>query len=371
MVSLELRRISKSFGSTPVLQDVDLALAQGDICVIVGPSGCGKTTMLRIVAGLERAFDGEIILDGQVANKSWPSQRDLSMVFQGDSLFSHLTGFQNMAYPLRGCGIKREEIRRRIEKIAALLNVTNILQRRPQEMSGGERQRIAIGRSLARGPGCLLLDEPMASLDPHLRGQLRDLLRKIHETNGGSMLLASHDQADAMQLGHKVAVMNKGRIEQFGTPMDIFRLPINRFVASFFGQAGMNFLGGTIKTTDRGPQLLLENNQQFAIKGEVQKEQRVELGLRPESLLPAAIAPKQWAHIQAAFESCRFNGGQLEVTLRVTESNVLRAALPISMSEYMPTMHEQVTFAFDAKQALIFSDNEIGARLDIGIGEGA
>lgn len=367
MAVVELRTISKSFGHNRVLQDVNLRLGQDDICVVVGPSGCGKTTLLRIVAGLDRSFSGEVLINNRDVKSLWPSERDLSMVFQQDSLFHHLTGFQNIAYPLRGRGFKRDEVRLRVEQVAELLEITSILRRRPQAMSGGERQRVAIGRSLVRKPGCLLLDEPMASLDPHLRGQLRELLRRVHRANGGSMLLVSHDQADAIQLGHHVAVLNVGGLEQYGRPIDVYQSPINRFVASFFGPGGMNFLPGEMKHTDGGPQLLLADHQWLPINEQVEDGRRMALGIRPEGLLPAALTSPDWPRVNAVVKSRRPVGAQLEVELLAWESTAIRVSLPMSMSDHVPLVGGQVTFAFDPQRATFFADDQEGKRLDISL----
>ncbi len=365
MAQVELRNVSKSFGNRAVLRAVNLLLKKDEICVVVGPSGCGKTTLLRIVAGLELSFDGDVFINNQRATKMWPSKRNLSMVFQQVSLFDHLTGYQNMAYPLRGRRLKREAIQGRISQIAELLGITSVLSKRPPSMSGGERQRVAIGRSLARQPDCLLLDEPMASLDPHLRCELRNLLRDVHRTTNGSMLIVSHDDVDALQLGHHVAVMNDGFIQQHGKPVDIYQYPVNRFVASFFGRSGMSFLQGILDITDDGPQLLLDSGERFAAYGQVERGQRVEMGLRPEGILPAGLAPSSWASIHGSVEYRRPMGAQVEFKVNCDKSNALRVLLPISLLDSSPKEGERARFAFDPNRVVIFAADERGDRLEV------
>ena len=215
------------------VERVTLAVEDGELLVLVGPSGCGKTTMLRLIAGLETPDEGTVSLDGKVVNGLEPKDRDVAMVFQSHALFPHLTAFENLAFGLRLRGVARIEITRRVSETAELLGVVNCLKRKPAELSGGERQRVALGRALVRGPQVLLLDEPLSNLDAPLRRELRRELVRLHRELSLTALLVTHDQAEALALGQRVAVMNRGVIEQTATPSELRARPATPFVAQF------------------------------------------------------------------------------------------------------------------------------------------
>ena len=210
-----------------------LSVENRELLALVGPSGCGKTTTLRLIAGLETPDEGTITLDGKVANDLPPKDRNAAMVFQRDALYPHMTGFENMAFGLKLRGRSREEIRARVSEMSAALGITDCLPRKPGELSGGQRQRVALGRALVRRPKVLLLDEPFANLDAPLRRELRRELLRLHREHGLTTLLVTHDQAEALALGHRVAVMNGGAIEQVGTPDELQAKPATPFVAAF------------------------------------------------------------------------------------------------------------------------------------------
>ena len=215
------------------VERVTLAVEDGELLALVGPSGCGKTTMLRLIAGLETPDEGTVSLDGKVVNGLEPKDRDVAMVFQSHALFPHLTAFENLAFGLRLRGVARIEITRRVSETAELLGVVNCLKRKPAELSGGERQRVALGRALVRGPQVLLLDEPLSNLDAPLRRELRRELVRLHRELSLTALLVTHDQAEALALGQRVAVMNRGVIEQTATPSELRARPATPFVAQF------------------------------------------------------------------------------------------------------------------------------------------
>ncbi len=249
MAQLSLRSIWKSYGTgakaVAVLHGIDADIADGEFVVIVGPSGCGKSTLLRIVAGLEGCNSGEVLLDGVVINTMEPAKRNMAMVFQNYALYPHMSVFDNMAYGLKIAGLQRAEIASRVESVAAILDLSTLLQRKPRELSGGQRQRVAMGRAIVRKPQVFLFDEPLSNLDAKLRSQTRLEIQKLHRQVGTTSLFVTHDQAEAMTLAQRLVVMNAGRIEQIGTPEEVYMLPATVFVARFMGAPPMNILTQT------------------------------------------------------------------------------------------------------------------------------
>jgi len=245
-MSLVLHHLSKAFGSNRVVDELSLQIDDGEFVVLLGPSGCGKTTTLRMIAGLEQATSGAILIDGERVNDLPPQRRDIAMVFQSYALYPHMTVAENIGYPLRIRKLERAEINEQVQRTAALLEITALLDRRPRELSGGERQRVALARAIVRHPRAFLMDEPLSNLDAKLRLQMRAELKHLQQQLGTTTVYVTHDQAEAMTLGHRVAVMNQGKLQQFDAPLRIYNEPANRFVASFVGSPTMNFLGGKI-----------------------------------------------------------------------------------------------------------------------------
>jgi len=248
MASISLRNIVKRYGigssALQVLHGVSAEIADGEFIVIVGPSGCGKSTLLRMVAGLEAVSGGEIAIGTQVVNDVDPSERDIAMVFQNYALYPHFNVFDNMAYGLRIRKLPAAEIKARVEKAAATLELSHLLQRTPRQLSGGQRQRVAMGRAIVRQPAAFLFDEPLSNLDAKLRAQTRLEIRKLHRELGVTSLFVTHDQVEAMTLAERMIVMNAGRMEQIGTPEQVYGKPASSFVASFIGSPPMNLLTG-------------------------------------------------------------------------------------------------------------------------------
>jgi len=246
MGSLSFDRVSKQYGqgarAVPVIAGLDAQIADGEFVVIVGPSGCGKSTLLRMVAGLEDISSGEIQIDGRVINRLEPAQRDIAMVFQNYALYPHMTVFQNMSYGLRIAGFASDEIERRVGHAAQILEISELLARRPRELSGGQRQRVAMGRAIVRKPKVFLFDEPLSNLDARLRAQTRLEIRRLHAQLRTTTLFVTHDQVEAMTLAERMIVMNAGAIEQIGTPESVYERPASLFVASFIGSPPMNLL---------------------------------------------------------------------------------------------------------------------------------
>jgi sn-glycerol 3-phosphate transport system ATP-binding protein len=246
MASLSLSNVIKRYGigksAVPVLHGVSAEIADHEFIVIVGPSGCGKSTLLRMVAGLEEITEGQISIGGKVVNDLEPSERDIAMVFQNYALYPHMSVFDNMAYGLKIAKIPKEEIRTRVDKAAKILELGHLLDRKPRALSGGQRQRVAMGRAIVRQPQVFLFDEPLSNLDAKLRVQTRLEIQKLHRELGITSLFVTHDQVEAMTLAQRMMVMNAGRMEQFGTPEEVYNRPATTFVASFMGSPPMNLL---------------------------------------------------------------------------------------------------------------------------------
>jgi sn-glycerol 3-phosphate transport system ATP-binding protein len=242
MAEIELRGLTKSFGRTTVLHGIDLAVAKGEFVVLLGPSGCGKSTLLRLVAGLETATAGEIRIGGEVVNRREPRERGCAMVFQNYALYPHMSVAENIGYSLRVAGLGRAERRARVEAVAATLALTDFLGRKPGELSGGQRQRVAMGRAMIREPRVFLYDEPLSNLDARLRIAMRVEIRRLHQRLGTTTLFVTHDQVEAMTLADRIVVMEAGRIEQVGTPQEVYGRPLTTHVAGFIGSPGMNLV---------------------------------------------------------------------------------------------------------------------------------
>ena len=280
MATLRLDGLRKSFGDTHILQGIDLSLADGEMLVIVGASGCGKSTLLRLVAGLETATAGRILLDDRDITALDPAARDIAMVFQNYALYPHMTVAENMAYGLRIRGLPRAAIAARVQQTADLLGLGALLARRPRQLSGGQRQRVAMGRAIVREPKLFLFDEPLSNLDAALRVQMRAEIRRLQRRLGTTSLYVTHDQVEAMTLGDRLLVLHGGVPVQFATPMEVYAEPATTYVAGFIGAPAMNFLpaaldvGGTRARLGSGPSLALPHAYPGA--------NAVTLGIRPE-----------------------------------------------------------------------------------------
>lgn len=247
MASLILQAVEKSYdGKTPAIAPLNLEVADGEFIVLVGPSGCGKSTLLRMVAGLESVSAGDIYIDGERVTEREPKDRGIAMVFQNYALYPHMSVYDNMAYGLKIRGFGKQHIRRLVDSVAQMLELGELLSRRPRELSGGQRQRVAMGRALVREPAVFLFDEPLSNLDAKLRTQMRLELQQLHRRLRTTSLYVTHDQVEAMTLAERVIVMNQGRVEQIGTPTEIYRRPASLFVAGFMGSPAMNVLPGKI-----------------------------------------------------------------------------------------------------------------------------
>jgi sn-glycerol 3-phosphate transport system ATP-binding protein len=284
MAEVSLRDVRKSYGDSEVIHGVSCEIADGEFVVVVGPSGCGKSTLLRMVAGLEEITRGEIAIGGRVVNRVEPKDRDIAMVFQNYALYPHMSVFDNMAYGLKIRGLKRAEIRERVAKAAEILQLGELLQRKPRQLSGGQRQRVAMGRAIVRDPQVFLFDEPLSNLDAKLRVQMRVEIRRLQEELGTTALYVTHDQVEAMTLADRLVVMNAGTAEQIGAPIALYERPATVFVAGFIGSPAMNFL----PAVGEGGELAVDGARLPAPHA-VEPGRAVTLGLRPEHL---ALAPE-------------------------------------------------------------------------------
>jgi multiple sugar transport system ATP-binding protein len=288
MATLNLQAISKSFGPTQVLQDIDLAVHDREFVVFVGPSGCGKSTLLRIVAGLERASAGRVVIDGSDVSDLPPVERGISMVFQSYALYPHLSVFENIAFPLRVAGLPETEVKQKVGRAADILQLQEKLPLKPGQLSGGQRQRVAIGRSIVRNPKVFLFDEPLSNLDAALRGEMRVELSALQRDLNATMIYVTHDQVEAMTMAHRIVVLNKGRIEQFGTPMELYHHPATKFVATFIGQPNMNLVPATVVGNNaKGLTVELQGGHRMTLpvdSSSASTGDKVELGVRPENL---------------------------------------------------------------------------------------
>ena len=296
MSRVELRDIRKTFGRIEVLHGIDLTIEQSEFIALVGPSGCGKSTLLRVISGLETISSGEVVFDGRVVNALDPKHRNVAMVFQNYALYPHMTVRENMSLNLRLSKKPKAEIEERVSAAAKLLDIENVMDRRPAQLSGGQRQRVAMGRAIVRNPEVFLFDEPLSNLDAKLRVMMRAEIKALHQKVQTTAIYVTHDQIEAMTLADRIAVMNSGRIEQVGSPVDLYHSPTNRFVAGFIGSPAMNFLAGHVESgaaklngaDGRLPHVPVDGLPEGA---------SIEIGIRPEHLslseddtgLPATI----------------------------------------------------------------------------------
>ena len=288
MARVEFRDVRKSYGDLQVIHGVTTEVADGEFIVIVGPSGCGKSTLLRMVAGLEAITAGDIAIGDRVVNALEPKDRDIAMVFQNYALYPHMSVFDNMAYGLKIRGFTKDDIRARVDRAAGILELGPLLERKPRQLSGGQRQRVAMGRAIVREPAVFLFDEPLSNLDAKLRVQMRFEIQKLHRRLGTTSLYVTHDQVEAMTLAHRMIVMNAGRAEQIGTPMEVYENPATLFVAGFIGSPAMNFLPARAEGGSRFA-LLAGGAVTAAVEG-TPAGAAITVGIRPEHLRPVPAA---------------------------------------------------------------------------------
>jgi multiple sugar transport system ATP-binding protein len=367
MAEIELRHVDKHFGALHVIRDVNLTVKDREFVVFLGPSGCGKTTTLRAIAGLEDIDSGDILIDGKPVQDAHASERDIAFVFQSYALYPHLTVYENMAFPLRAVRQSKEEVDRMVRSVATSLGIVGLLKRRPSQLSGGDMQRVAIGRSLVRRPKGILLDEPIGSLDAKLREGMRVELKRLHLENKSTSIYVTHDQVEAMSLADRIVIMHDGALQQVGTPSEVYLHPANLFVAQFIGSPVMNVTKAALREANGSAELVLDQ-QSFEMPREVlsmvaakSAGADLSLGIRPEGVLvshedKAGYRPVE-VHIIQPY------GGFDIVDLKVG-AQTMRAR---TASGFIHS-GDRVWARIDPSQAHFF-DSKSGASLDIRLGD--
>lgn len=354
MSFLELKGLKKQFGSVVVLEKLDISINEGEFLVLVGPSGCGKSTVLRTIAGLEEPTEGEVRIAGRNVVGVEPKERDIAMVFQSYALYPHMSVFDNMAFGLRMArNLSEDEIKKRVGEAAEVLRLGKYLERRPRDLSGGQRQRVALGRAIVRKPKVFLFDEPLSNLDAHLRNQMRVEIRRLQQDLGVTSVYVTHDQVEATTMGDRVAVLQGGRLQQIGTPAEVYGKPANAFVAEFIGVPEMNFLSGNVAN---GRVNLGDGG--FELAGA--PNGAVTVGLRPESLqLSRESSAKA---LPAKVELVENLGAQALVHLRLKSGEALRALTPYAEQ---PRLGEDLQISWEPRSAHLFapeSGEALGGR---------
>jgi multiple sugar transport system ATP-binding protein len=292
---LELKGVRKSFHAAEVIHGIDLVVADGSFTVFVGPSGCGKSTLLRMIAGLEEVTAGEIHIDGTRCDHLMPAARGMAMVFQSYALYPHMSVYENLRFGLVNQKMPKPEIKARIAKAADILQISELLERRPAQLSGGQSQRVAIGRAIVKEPRAFLFDEPLSNLDAELRVKMRSEIVDLHRRLGATMVYVTHDQVEAMTMADRIVVLRDGVVEQVGTPIELYARPSNRFVAGFLGAPQMNMLRAEMRTSGpEGIELAIDDGRatiRAAVSGNGADEHRVTIGLRPEHLEISSDGP--------------------------------------------------------------------------------
>lgn len=348
-MSIKFQNVTKLYGDTRVVDDLSLEIDDGEFVVLLGPSGCGKTTTLRMLAGLETVTSGDIYINGERINDVQTQHRDLAMVFQSYALYPHMTIAENIAYPLRVRKLDKSERAKRVNQVAKMLEIEPLLDRKPRQLSGGERQRVALARAIVREPRAYLMDEPLSNLDARLRVQMRGELKRLQHQLGTTTIYVTHDQAEAMTLASRVAVMKRGRLQQFDTPLNIYNRPANRFVAEFVGSPSMNFIDGRI-----------ENNtfigDSIKIRVERSNTDHITLGIRPEHL--HVLTSPQDGAIPATVYVTELMGNETFVFLSVG-TNRLIARAP---AEFRAEVESPVWLRIVADKAHFF-DHQTGLSI--------
>ena len=363
MASLSLRHIYKKYpGGVTAVSDFNLEVKDKEFLVLVGPSGCGKTTTLRMIAGLEEISEGELFIGDQLVNDVAPKDRKIAMVFQNYALYPHMSVFENMAFGLKLNKTPKEEIKRRVEEAARVLDITHLLDRKPKALSGGQKQRVALGRAIVRNPKVFLLDEPLSNLDAKLRATMRTELTKLHARVGTTFVYVTHDQVEAMTMATRIVVMKDGLIQQVDTPQNLYDSPVNIFVASFIGTPQMNLIKGTLEKKDEDVYFNFEN---CSVKLPAEKAKNPALaeyigkeviaGLRPECIhdTPMQIAALEDSTIEAYVDVTELMGAEIHLYLNIGETNLTARVSSRSTSRAGDT----IKVALDTSRMHIFDQD--------------
>ncbi|RMG54975.1 MAG: sn-glycerol-3-phosphate ABC transporter ATP-binding protein UgpC [Acidobacteria bacterium] len=356
-MDVRFQNVTKMFGSTRAVDELTLTVEDGEFVVLLGPSGCGKTTTLRLLAGLETVTSGRMFIGPTCVNDLSPRERDVAMVFQNYALYPHMTVAENIAYPLRIRKLDRREINRRVQSVAEMLELESLLDRRPRELSGGQRQRVALARAIVREPRVYLMDEPLSNLDAKLRVQMRGELKRLQYELGTTTLYVTHDQAEAMTLAHRIAVMKDGRLQQFDTPLNIYHRPANRFVAGFVGSPSMNFIEGMVDDAEgcftNGDLTVPLTPEQ---RDRLPTGRRLTLGVRPEDIRLSPEPEPGW--FPATVYVAELMGNETYVFLKLGKERVVARTDPT----FQPEIEATVWATFQATK-LHFFEATSGERI--------
>ncbi|TWD45441.1 carbohydrate ABC transporter ATP-binding protein (CUT1 family) [Agrobacterium vitis] len=359
MGRITLQKVVKSFGALDILHGIDLDIQDGEFIVFVGPSGCGKSTLLRQIAGLDKPTSGQIHIDGELVNDVPAADRGLAMVFQSYALYPHMTVRQNLAFGLENARLPKHEIDSRIAEAARMLEIGDYLNRRPGQLSGGQRQRVAIGRAIVRNPTAFLLDEPLSNLDAELRISMRAELSALHARLKTTMIYVTHDQIEAMTLANRIVVLRKGKIEQVGTPLELYNTPANRFVAGFIGAPSMNFLTGTILSTGAdGTRLTVLGETQLTTSRtavDAKAGQKISVGVRPQHI---RLAKPEENGISAHIDMVEALGSETVIHAHAATGETILAVLA---GQHDLAKGTEVRLSFESRDIHLF--DEAGLRL--------
>ncbi len=363
MARVLMEKLNKHYGEVAAVKDLDLEIPDKEFVVLVGPSGCGKTTTLRMVAGLEEITAGDIYIDDTLVNHLPPKDRDIAMVFQNYALYPHMTVYQNLAFALTLRKIPKAEIDQRVKDAAEILNIGELLQRKPKALSGGQRQRVAVGRAIVRKPKVFLFDEPLSNLDAKLRVQMRAELKKLHERLQGTVIYVTHDQVEAMTMGDRIVVMKDGVIQQVGPPLGLYFKPANKFVAGFIGSPAMNFIegdllseGGGLYVQTTGMRLKVPEDKVEPLRNYGKK--RVIFGIRPEDL-PEAACALPGETVEAVVEVTEPLGCDVFLEVKVGKMSLTARAEPTTQAKphtaicLHPSSENMRFFDIETEKALI------------------
>jgi multiple sugar transport system ATP-binding protein len=352
MASVTYKNVTKKFGDVVAVNDLNIHVEDKEFLVLVGPSGCGKTTALRLLAGLEEATEGDLLIGENNVTDTAPKDRDIAMVFQSYALYPHMTVFDNLAFGLKLRKIPKAEIKERVQKAAAILGIEELLKRKPKQLSGGQRQRVAVGRAIVREPNVFLLDEPLSNLDAKLRVQTRAEISKLHKQLQTTFIYVTHDQTEAMTMATRIAVMNNGILQQLDSPQNLYDSPKNLFVAGFIGSPAMNFFDGVLES-DKGKTIVNCSTFNIAIpenKAENYKDfigKEIVFGIRPENILNPAYAPPG------------INPAEVKGTVDVTEmmGNEIFVFLDDGKHKFVARVDPRSNYELDQEVSLIFNMN--------------
>ena len=356
MAGLELQSVFKRFGAVEIIHGIDLEIKSGEFVVFVGPSGCGKSTLLRMIAGLEAVTDGNIVIDGDVVNDVPAAKRGLAMVFQSYALYPHMSVHKNLSFGLETMRAPKAEIAKRVAEAADILQIGELLNRKPGQLSGGQRQRVAIGRAIVREPKIFLFDEPLSNLDAELRMQMRVEINKLHRRLGSTMIFVTHDQVEAMTLADRIVVLRAGIVEQVGTPLDLYNAPENLFVAGFIGSPRMNFLPGEISSGGNGTvEVRLATGLQLSLPvvGQAPPEgQKATIGIRPENI---AVVDPDKAMLTGEVQIAEHLGGETFVYVNLPTGDSVTVEIR-GQAEAKPG--ERIGLAFEDTAYHVFAADE-------------